>query len=170
MVSNHQSLADILVIYSLFRHFRWTSKTENFRLPFVGWVLMLNRSIRIYRGEADAWKKFEVQAVKALKDGNSIMIFPEGTRSRTGEPGRFREGAFQLAHNMKTDILPIVLDGTWKAVPKSGWVLTGYQEMVVKVLDPIPFSDFEQMTVPELTHFVHDLILKNLNQLRQLNK
>jgi len=89
MVSNHQSFADIVVIYSLFRHFRWTSKVENFKLPFVGWVLALNRSIRIYRGANDAYIRLKEQAADTLSKHNSIMMFPEGTRSRDGSIGIF---------------------------------------------------------------------------------
>jgi 1-acyl-sn-glycerol-3-phosphate acyltransferase len=167
MVSNHQSLADILVIYSLFKHFRWVSKVENFRFPFVGWVLTVNRSIKVYRGSGDAWKKFEEQAAKSLAEGTSIIMFPEGTRSKTNEMGKFKEGAFRLALQTHTDIQPMVLDGTSKAIPKSGWVLKGRQKMYLKVLDPIPYESFKDMSVAELTEKVHQVIHIALIELRQ---
>lgn len=167
MVSNHQSLADILVIYSLFKHFRWVSKVENFRFPFVGWVLTLNRSVRVYRGSGDAWKKFEEQAVKSLSERNSIMMFPEGTRSKTAEMGKFKEGAFRLALQTKTDIQPMVLDGTSRAIPKSGWVLKGRQQMVLKVLDPLPYESFKDLNPTQLAEKVHEIISAALKELRQ---
>jgi len=166
MISNHQSLADIVVIYSLFKHFRWTSKIENFRLPFVGWVLSMNRSIKIYRGASDAYKKFEEQAKKAIKNGNSIMVFPEGTRSKDGRMGRFKEGAFRLALETKTDILPMVLDGTSKAIPKSGWILTGREKMILKVLDPVPYKDFEHLSIRETAALTWMKIEKALVEIR----
>ncbi len=166
LVSNHQSLADILVMNSLFKHFRWTSKVENFRIPLVGWTLWLNRSIKIYRGAADAWHRFEAQAVKVLSDGDSILMFAEGTRSKTGEMGRFKEGAFRLALQTKTDILPIVLDGTSKAIPKSGWILTGRQDMLVKVLNPLPYESFKDLTPAQLTDKVHGIIENALHEIR----
>jgi len=166
LVSNHQSLADILVVNSLFKHFRWTSKVENFRLPLVGWTLLLNRAIRIYRGAADAWHKFESQAVKAISDGNSLLIFAEGTRSRTGKIGKFKEGAFRLALLTNTDIQPMVLDGTSRAVPKSGWVLTGRQDMILKVLDPIPYESFKDLSSAELAEMVQGIIEKALEEIR----
>ncbi len=166
MVSNHQSLADIVVVYSLFRHFRWTSKVENFKLPFVGWVLSLNNSIKIYRGASDAFKKFEDQAKKVLNNGNSIMIFPEGTRSKDGEMGKFKDGAFRLAHDTKIDILPLVLDGTSKAIPKSGWILTGREKMVLKVLDPVPYNDFKHLSYGETSSFIHEKIESSLIEIR----
>ncbi len=167
MVSNHQSFADILVVNSLFRHFRWTSKVENFRLPFVGWVLSINRSIRIYRGAGDAFQRFKDQSVKSLSEGNSLVIFPEGTRSRTGEMGKFKEGAFMLALQTKTDIYPMVLDGTSKAIPRSGWALTGRQKMVLKVLDPVPYESFKDDKPAELAEKVHSIIETALKELRK---
>lgn len=168
VISNHQSLADIIVIYSLFKIFRWTSKVENFSLPFVGWVLSLNHSIRIYRGASDAYRLFEEQAVKSLKDGMPVMIFPEGTRSKDGTLGKFKDGAFRLAHDTGTDILPMVLDGTSKAIPKSGWILTGKEKMVLKVLDPVPFDEFKDLSIAETSQLLRERIDKGLNEIRSI--
>jgi 1-acyl-sn-glycerol-3-phosphate acyltransferase len=166
IISNHQSLVDIVVIYSLFKHFRWTSKTENFKLPFVGWVLSINRSVRVYRNNPEAYQLFQEKAAKAFEEGNSLMIFPEGTRSRTGDLGRFKDGAFRLAHDLKADILPAVLDGSARAIPKSGWSLKRRVRMIFKVLDPIPYSDFAKMTVKETRAKFHSLIEDELEKIR----
>lgn len=167
IVSNHQSLADILVIYSLFKHFRWTSKVENFKTPFVGWVLSFNRSIKVFRNEKDAFERFQNQAVKELKSGNSIMVFPEGTRSKKGDLGRFKDGAFRIALETGSDILPMVLDGTSKAIPKKGWSLTGKQEMILKILDPLPYDNFKDIDYQELNKGIRKIIGDELNLLRQ---
>ena len=140
VVSNHQSLVDIVLIYSIFRHFKWTSKQENFKLPFVGWVLRLNGSIKIYRDQADAYEKFRRQAMKEIQKGSSVMIFPEGTRSRDTRMRKFREGAFRIAHEAGVDILPVVLEGTGKAIPRKGWSLEGKQKLICKILDPVPYD------------------------------
>jgi 1-acyl-sn-glycerol-3-phosphate acyltransferase len=166
IVSNHQSFADIIVVYSLFKHFRWTSKAENFKLPFVGWVLSFNRSIKVYRGANDAYQRFEEQAVNALRDGNSIMVFPEGTRSRDGKLGKFKDGAFRLAHETKTDILPMVIEGTSKVVPKTGWILTGKEKMILKVLDPVPYEDFRNLSLSATSTFIREKIEKELVKIR----
>jgi 1-acyl-sn-glycerol-3-phosphate acyltransferase len=167
LVVNHQSFVDILVMNSLFKHFRWTSKAENFRVPLVGWSLTLNRSIRIFRTASDAWQRFEAQALNTISQGNSLLIFPEGTRSKTGKIGKFKEGAFRLALKTKTEIQPLVLDGTSKAVPKSGWVLTGRQNMVLKVLDPIPYESFKDLTPSQLADKVQKVIESALAELRE---
>lgn len=166
VISNHQSLADIVVIYSLFRHFRWTSKKENFKLPFVGWVLSFNRSIKIYRKDIDAFEKFRTHAVKELQSGNSIMVFPEGTRSKNGLLGRFREGAFKIAMETGADILPMVLDGTSRAIPKKGWSLTGREKMILKVLEPIPFEEYKDRKARDVMKLVHGIIARELDAIR----
>lgn len=166
IVCNHQSLVDILVIYSLFRHFKWTSKAENFRLPFVGWVLSLNNSIRIYRRASNAYEKFAFQARKALKANSSIVVFPEGTRSPDGTLGRFKDGAFMLAHEEKVSILPMVLDGTSAAVPKKGWVIRGKQRIFLKVLHPVPYASFKDLSVKDTTAMIRNIIKEEYSSLK----
>ncbi len=166
VISNHQSLVDIIVINSLFKHFKWTSKAENFRLPFVGWVLSLNRSIRVYRTSRDAYQRFRVQAIHAMELGSSLMVFPEGTRSKGGSLGRFKDGAFMLAHETKTGIIPMVLDGSARAVPKKGWSLTGRVNIKLKVLDSVPYENFENLSLAETTAMFRGIIDRELAILR----
>jgi 1-acyl-sn-glycerol-3-phosphate acyltransferase len=166
MISNHQSLVDIVVIYSLFRHFAWTSKLENFKLPFVGWVLSANRSIRIYRNSKQAFDLFRDQALKTIERGSSIMIFPEGTRSKNGQLGSFKEGAFKIIHEMKLDVLPIVLDGTSKAIPKKGWSLTGKQRMILKVLPPVSYVEIADESANETRIRIRTILEKELMKIR----
>lgn len=170
VISNHQSLVDILVIYSLFKHFRWTSKMENFKLPFVGWVLSLNRSIKVHRQSTEAYALLKEQAEKAITKGNSLVIFPEGTRSKDGNLGRFKDGAFRLAHDLQADVLPMVLDGSAKAIPKSGWSLRGTQRIHLKVLDPMPYEKFADLDIPGTRAKFQDLIKNELESLRKNTK
>jgi 1-acyl-sn-glycerol-3-phosphate acyltransferase len=147
VVSNHQSLLDILVLFRLYRHFKWVSKAEIFRLPFIGWNMALNRYIRIRRGDPNDVVRMMAACGDALDTGSSVLIFPEGTRSQDGAMRDFKHGAFTLALRHHVPILPIVLDGTVLALPKSGIVSPG-ADIVIQVLDPIPvdkFSDVEAL-------------------------
>jgi 1-acyl-sn-glycerol-3-phosphate acyltransferase len=137
MVCNHQSLVDILVLFRLFVHFKWVSKAENFRIPFVGWNMSLNRYIRIERGSLRGNLSMMRGTEAALRQGSSVMIFPEGTRSPDGALGEFKPGAFELAIRTGRPILPIVVQGTSAALPRKGFVLRGRQAIRIRVLEPI---------------------------------
>jgi 1-acyl-sn-glycerol-3-phosphate acyltransferase len=138
MVANHQSLLDILVLFRLFAHFKWVSKIENFRVPFIGWNMSLNRYIKLRRGSRESVESMMAACERALAQGSSIMMFPEGTRSADGRLQAFKPGAFALAQRAGVPILPIVVEGTASALPKRGFVLRGRHAIRVRVLDEMP--------------------------------
>lgn len=156
LVSNHQSMADIPVLYSLFVPYKWLSKKENFRVPFVGWLMRLNKYLEIERGDKESMLRLMDKTAELIRQGCSVMMFPEGTRYPGGRLGPFREGAFRMALENGADIVPVLLDGTAKALPKKGAILTGYTRVNVRVLDPIPFSSFEGLESRELMDRVRE--------------
>lgn len=158
IVSNHQSMLDILVLYHLFAPYKWVSKSENFSIPIIGWLMRLNDYLEIRRGERDSYAKLMKRARYFLGAGCSVLIFPEGTRHPGGYLGPFKEGAFRMAVENKVDIIPIVLDGTARALPKKGAILTGFTSIVVRVLDPIPFHSFAGMDPAELKTHVREIM------------
>jgi 1-acyl-sn-glycerol-3-phosphate acyltransferase len=138
MVANHLSLVDILVLFRLFVPFAWVSKQENFEVPFIGWNMRLNGYIPLRRGDKQSAAVMMDACRRTLRGGTSIMMFPEGTRSRTGELQAFKPGAFALAGESGLPVLPIVLRGSGDALPKRGWVLRGRHAISVEVLPAIP--------------------------------
>lgn len=158
MVANHLSLIDILVMFRLFRHFKWVSKIENFKVPFIGWNMSMNRYIKLRRGNSASVKQMMAACERTLGHGSSIMMFPEGTRSTTGEMRPFKPGAFELAQRTRTPILPIAITGTADALPRRGFVLQGRHPIRIEVLDPIPYEQFADLTVDELSTQVRDRI------------
>lgn len=138
MVANHLSLLDILVLFRLFRHFTWVSKAENFRVPVIGWNMRLNAYIPLRRGDRDSAAAMMATAEADLRDGTSVMVFPEGTRSRDGRLRPFKPGAFELAVRTGLPVLPIVVAGTGTALPARGWVLRGRHPITLTVLPAIP--------------------------------
>jgi 1-acyl-sn-glycerol-3-phosphate acyltransferase len=164
MVANHQSLLDILVLFRLFVHFKWVSKVENFRVPFIGWNMSLNRYIKLRRGSSGSVSRMMNACKRALGKGNSLMIFPEGTRSADGQLQNFKHGAFTLAQQAKVPVLPIVLQGTSNALPKRGFVLQGRHTISVRVLDEIPYASFAQKPVDVLVDEVRKTIATELEQ------
>jgi 1-acyl-sn-glycerol-3-phosphate acyltransferase len=162
MVANHQSLLDILVLFRVFAHFKWVSKIENFRVPFIGWNMTLNRYIKLKRGDRSSVVQMMQACRETLAHGNSIMMFPEGTRSPDGRMRAFKSGAFELAKAARTPILPIVLDGTANALPKRGFVLQGRHPIRVTILDEVSPDSFAEETVDALTARMRELIAAHL--------
>jgi 1-acyl-sn-glycerol-3-phosphate acyltransferase len=158
MVANHQSLLDILVLFRLFVHFKWVSKVENFRVPFIGWNMSLNRYIKLKRGDKASVIQMLRAARAALAAGNSIMMFPEGTRSFDGRLRRFKTGAFELAKAAELPLLPIVIDGSANALPKRGFVLRGRHDISVTVLEEISPDRWVGESVDDLTLRVRGII------------
>mmetsp|Transcript_13978 Transcript_13978/g.35137 ORF Transcript_13978/g.35137 Transcript_13978/m.35137 type:complete len:272 (+) Transcript_13978:52-867(+) len=144
MVSNHLSTLDILVMYRIFRHFKWVSKLENFRVPFIGWNMSLNRYIPVRRGDKQSVAEMMKSCADALEEGSSVMIFPEGTRSKTGRLRQFKLGAFELAAATRRPILPIVIRGTAEALPADGFYISG-NHIELEVLPPMLPEEFEGM-------------------------
>jgi 1-acyl-sn-glycerol-3-phosphate acyltransferase len=164
MVANHLSLLDILVLFRLHTHFKWVSKIENFRIPFIGWNMRLNRYIELRRGDRASVMKMMREAREALSEGNSIMMFPEGTRSAHGRLKAFKPGAFELAKETGRPLLPIVIQGTAEALPKRGFVLQGRHPITVTILDAIPPESFDDLSVETLTECVRDRIADHLGE------
>ncbi|MCK6553361.1 1-acyl-sn-glycerol-3-phosphate acyltransferase [Candidatus Binatia bacterium] len=164
MVANHQSLLDILVLFRLFVHFKWVSKIENFRVPCVGWNMSLNRYIKLRRGDSASIEKMMEACWATLAEGNSIMMFPEGTRSADGRLKAFKHGAFTIAKKAAAPLLPIIVEGTANALPKRGFVLQGRHSIRVRVLDEIPYRTFAHMSVEELVATVFARFASDLGE------
>jgi 1-acyl-sn-glycerol-3-phosphate acyltransferase len=120
ITANHQSLADIIVLYQIRSQFKWVAKESLFRVPVLGWCMSLARHIKLERGDFSSIKKIYREAAQWLKKDMSVLFFPEGTRSETGEVGEFQNGAFKLAIKEKVPVLPIMISGTRGAIPKGG--------------------------------------------------
>ena len=167
MVSNHRSLVDILALYKIRRPFKWTSKVENFRLPFIGMVLTLTNSIKVRRESLRSGAKFISHAEAEMKKGSSILLFPEGTRSKTNTMRPFKEGAFLLAKRTIAGIIPIVLTGSETTFPLGSGILMGPSHIRIRVLEEIPAQTVEEMEVKALMELVRKRMETGLEELEQ---
>lgn len=164
MVSNHQSQLDILVLYRLFYPYRWVSKAEVFRLPFIGWNMVLNGDVKLKRGDSESINSMMADCEALLKQKISVFFFPEGTRSRDGRLKTFKPGAFILAKKTGVSIQPIVLNHTKDALPKHSLLIRNNQCMEVRVLDEIPFSRFKNMEANEIALMVRKVIAPHVKE------
>ena len=166
MVLNHNSGFDIFAAYKIPLNFRWVSKREVFRVPFMGPLLTIHGDIPIERGNAsEAMAKMLRLGKLWLGRGVSVAIFPEGTRSKTGQINRFKAGAFNLAKEAEVEILPIVMPGTNEFFRK-GWLVNWRNRVGIRVLPPVPVEQIRAMEVKELMQQTQKRMVEALAQLR----
>ena len=166
VVSNHQSLLDILIAFSLFFPFKWVSKIEIFKVPLIGWNMTLNRYIPLKRGDRDSIAEMMKIARARLQEGSSVYFFPEGTRSPSGVMKPFKHGAFTLARELGLPILPIVINGSKNTLPKHSLNFHGRQFCRIDVLPAIEPESFADQTPEQLAESVYQLIAAEVDEHR----
>ena len=146
MVANHQSLFDITVLLTLPVRFKWVAKRELFRAPFVGWILWLADYVSINRASRADAQRMQRECLGWLRSGVSIMIFPEGTRTRTGQVGSFKTGAFSIATAGRVPVVPIAVRGPKETL--RGLLLEPRCELLhLQVLPPLRVPDASTPTL-----------------------
>jgi 1-acyl-sn-glycerol-3-phosphate acyltransferase len=131
--SNHASAMDIPILFVYLPvQFRFLAKRSLFHLPFLGWHLRRSGHVSVDRMRPhEALKGFD-RAAQRIREGRSVITFPEGTRSRTGETLPFKAGSFYLAVLAQVPIVPITLNGTRDVlVPDTYHVRSGQTEMII---------------------------------------
>lgn len=168
IVSNHQSLADIPLICYLKTDTKWLAKAELFKVPLFGQMLQLAGDVAVERTSPTQAARALLRCGKYLRQRFSVVFFPEGGRSTTGEVLPFNEGAFQLAIREQVPVLPLVVDGTSRALPRSSFFFSESSEIWLKVLPPVPVAGLDvKRGGAALRDQVRQRIVDELAQLRQ---
>ena len=141
-VSNHQSMFDVWLVYGwLPVIFKWLMKAELRKVPFVGTGCKAAGHIFIDRRNAKAAMESLKEVEKQLTNGVCTVIFPEGTRTATGEMGRFKRGAFQIALDLGLPVIPLSLSGCFDIMPKGA--LTVHRHAAhMHIGEPIDLKQF----------------------------
>ena len=159
VVSNHESFSDILLISHLPWEMKWLSKAELFRIPILGWMMWLVGDIPVKRGFGPSALEAMARCRKVLESRVSVMIFPEGTRSKTAELLPFKDGAFRLAIESGVPILPLAVSGTSTALRKHDWRF-GKSVAEVRVLPPVETAGLGPADIPALKARVRTMIVE----------
>jgi 1-acyl-sn-glycerol-3-phosphate acyltransferase len=167
IISNHQSILDILLINCLCYRFKWVSKKEVNKVPVLGWYLKMADYLTVDRGDKESKEKMMIDASKCLEKKISVMMFPEGTRSTDGNVKFFKRGAFQLAIAAGVPILPVLLDGSGDVLPKHGRLFHGYPRIRIKVLDPVTHDKFITNDCDTLAKHFQEFMTSELDKLRK---
>ncbi|MCE5346921.1 MAG: 1-acyl-sn-glycerol-3-phosphate acyltransferase [Bacteroidales bacterium] len=166
IISNHQSILDVILLNCLRYKFKWISKIENVTVPVLGWYLRMADYITVNRGDEESKTEMLEKSYRCLKRGISIMMFPEGTRSRDYEIGVFKRGAFELAIQAEVPILPVLIDGTGGVLPKHGVIFCSGHHVRIRVLDPVNPASFNTENPYDLATRFRSVMISELKDLR----
>jgi 1-acyl-sn-glycerol-3-phosphate acyltransferase len=162
LVSNHQSFFDIFSLLGYLPiQFRWIAKEELFRIPVLGWAMSRAGYIPIERDSPKKAYRSMLQAAEKIRQGTSVLIFPEGTRSPDGNLQPFKKGVFLIALKSQAPILPVTIRGTRSIMRKNDWrTYPGNVQIIIS--SPIDTAGFSTAREAELSEQVRNTLLHNL--------
>jgi 1-acyl-sn-glycerol-3-phosphate acyltransferase len=142
VMSNHVSHLDAPVLFQVLGvDFKAMAKKEVFATPFFGAVLRNAGFVEVDRSDREQARRAIERTTRSLREGACFLVFPEGTRSRTGELGKFKKGAFVAALESGSRILPVALEGTREVMPRGGLKIRP-GTVRVRVLDPVDTGSY----------------------------
>ena len=166
IASNHRNSYDPgLIAAARVRKIHYMAKLELFNLnKLASWMLRHLNAFPISRGTGD--QRSLNYAIRLVEEGKVLGIFPEGTRSKNGEIGRFKAGAFTLAKEAGVDILPVVMDGT-KTLIRKNLAFNWGNRITLRVLPPVPASEVAATETHELMQTVRERMCEALAEIRK---
>ena len=170
LIANHQSLADIIAVLHLAHSFKFIGKRELFWIPFFGWAIFLAGYIPLIRGDHKSGKEVLECARRYLKQGVSVLFFPEGTRSLDGEIHAFKIGAFKLASELNMPVVPLVIDGTRNLIPKGSRLIGRSAQVSVHVELPRQPRGKDTSSVEVFMEEIRNKMVDRLSSLRALGR
>jgi 1-acyl-sn-glycerol-3-phosphate acyltransferase len=137
IIANHQSMADIIAVLGLYSQFKFVSKASLFKVPVLGALMKMAKYVSVERGKPKSMHDMMDACRGWLKDGMSVMIFPEGTYAPDHHLLPFKSGAFVLAIEQQVPIVPVVLDGTPGLIHEDGPWMSPRARIGVSVQEPL---------------------------------
>jgi 1-acyl-sn-glycerol-3-phosphate acyltransferase len=158
LAANHASMADILVLFAALPvQIRFLAKRSVFRVPFLGWGIKAAGFVPVDRGDPRRGQEAVDAAMRRLRGGRCVVVFPEETRSRDGELLPFKKGAALLAIRAELPLVPVSIVGTYKVLPPET-LKSSPGRVIVSVGEPIPTQGMSASDRAELTRRLRDAI------------
>jgi 1-acyl-sn-glycerol-3-phosphate acyltransferase len=168
-MANHISTVDIWALFvALPVKVRFIAKKQLGRIPLFGWAMAVGRFIFIDRQNPLAARRSIAQAAARIRSGSSVVIFPEGTRSRDGHLGPFKKGGFHLAITSGVPIVPVGIQGAHEVMPRGSWILRR-GPVTVEVGAPIPTIGLSPSDKDALLEKVRTEIARMSGQAKRLD-
>lgn len=163
-VSNHQGAFDIFLIYGfLGRNFKWMMKYQLRKMPFIGMACQAAHHIFVDKRGTAKIKQTYLEARQTLKDGMSLVVFPEGARTFTGHMGDFKRGAYMLASDLHLPVVPLTINGSFQVMPRMRdmkWVQ--WHPLTLTIHEPIPPKEQSPENITATLQESYQVIMKAL--------
>ncbi|HNZ35977.1 MAG TPA: lysophospholipid acyltransferase family protein [Candidatus Marinimicrobia bacterium] len=158
IICNHESLLDAFICPAYIpMYFTTIELADHFKWPLWGWMIRNWGNIPLQHGQLKSSLTSLDQAANLLKNGTSILIFPEGSRTTDGKLLSFKKGAFYLAYRAKADILPLAINGLWRAKTRGDWRLRS-ANVSLNFGEPIRYSTYQHLSPDELRNLCFETI------------
>ncbi len=166
LVGNHQGYADIFAYFAAFQKFQFAfvAKENLAKIPFYGEWIRRIRSVFIKRDDPRASLKAISEGIEYIKQGFSLVIFPEGTRSKGPDPGRFHKGSLRLATKPGVPVVPVSLNGSYKMFEEEGYLKGAEIDIIVH--KPIETANLSKEEEKELNDRVEKIIVDGVRELQ----
>lgn len=163
-VSNHQSNFDILLLLAAIPIPKgFVAKIEMTKFPFINKWMEKIHCLFMDRNDIKQSAQVILEGIKQLKSGINMVVFPEGTRSKTGELGDFKGGSFKLATKSKCLLVPITIDGTRNIMEANNYKIKA-ETVNLYINPPIKTADLTKEEIAELPATVKEIIESNLKK------
>lgn len=157
VMANHTSLFDIMGIMSVFPGVAWFGKEYLLKIPVFGTLLRANNYVPVKTTDLKNTKEMVNELTKHANN-HTVAIFPEGTRTVTGELGKFRKGFLHVLKASERDILPVSLIGFFEFKPKIRSYFSYRARLTVQIHQPLPYSELKEFTDNEIINRVQSSI------------
>ena len=167
-LANHLSNFDIPLLFrAIPTPIRFLAKKELYKIPVFAQALNVAGIVKIDRGAgAASYAAINEGVAKAKKNGYSLIVFPEGTRSRDGELHPFKKGAFRMAISTGLPVVPVTVNGTWEVWPPGSKLFYKGNASVV-IHEPIETADLTLADIGPLRSQVYDIVEQQFRILHQ---
>jgi 1-acyl-sn-glycerol-3-phosphate acyltransferase len=165
-IANHQSFMDMPLLATLPWRMKWVSKEALFKVPILGQFMRLGGHISVKRGTAQALISLK-KLHPYLKNGISVMMFPEGTRSRNGELLKFKNGAFMLAKELNVPIQPILISGTRDIIKPDTFLAATSGTMTASIMKQFYPADYQ--SIDAFRDVVYEAMKAEMSEITKLS-
>jgi len=155
-ISNHQGIYDVFLLFQIGQPIKWVMKQSLRKIPFIGIACEAAGYIFVDKSSPQAAAKTIREAEEKLKNGASVALFPEGSRTRTGKIGAFKKGAYQMALDLKLPIVPVTINGSYDVMPIDNYLINpAKMEMIIH--DPIEINGIASDNLRELAVKIREI-------------